>query len=459
MNLIKKFENSTLALVAIVLLATLATVFADDADNLRMRSLQPDQGFSSLRLVNPQGIAVDNRFQELIRLRADEVSIVAFGQQDQQGGDTTPTSIPYRDACDATCEGDPDCVRRCQTCTENLSTSDASEIFCFRLNVYAADQGAQTIERISTSFRLLVQWDPEVHVSRMDVVERERRTVSGQRLQPGYCNSSDDGCPAGGQLNAPTGLALDAAQGRLYVSDTNNAAIRTVDLNSCQPDDASLNCAISTLIAGDAGLQAPAGIARIEHLLAVADAGTAKLVYLNFDPPLVTTAADGLSGAKWLAGWISTGYYAFGDPLFLFGAGDDLQEIQYNLFTQQVDGQAKLFPGPGLGMLDFDANGPYRPLVYFVDTPNSRVIRRNPCLSSTRYQVFVSANPADNPVVLAPPEFSNPVGMAIIRGAEQNPNATECSDSFSSHFDNIMILLTANDIYIVFDPRDWVGGF
>ena len=59
-----------------------------------------------------------------------------------------------------------------------------------------------------------------------------RFTITGQGSHPLPGNVDGNGTAA--MFSAPTGLAVDAAAGFLYVTDTDNATVRRIDLNGGQ---------------------------------------------------------------------------------------------------------------------------------------------------------------------------------------------------------------------------------
>jgi len=91
-------------------------------------------------------------------------------------------------------------------------------------NVYIADRGAHTVWKYDPRIPALTPFAGTGQVKTQTVLESGELAVT---LAPGLAGYSGDGTATAAQLNAPSGVALDA-NGNVYIADTENNLIRKV---------------------------------------------------------------------------------------------------------------------------------------------------------------------------------------------------------------------------------------
>ncbi len=126
----------------------------------------------------------------------------------------------------------------------------------------------------------------------------------GSSFNTGYSNDPNTGDASAGTLSQPEGIAIDIANHRLWVSDTNNSRVLGFNLNSDgTPVDTNadyvfgqggLFTGASTSLSA-AGLANPSGLALdgVNNRLWVSDNGNERIIYFNLDSsgvPLDDTA-------------------------------------------------------------------------------------------------------------------------------------------------------------------------
>lgn len=448
------YAISCMLLLAGISMFMLAS-FTFAQETIDMTELRIDEERSTL--LDPQGVALAVTFHKQVTIGADLVAAAGAS---------------FADGCSVACSDDPnpeDCLRRCAACTQGVTTDQADQLICVEVKNFIADQVMNTVERVTSAFRLKVRFQPEpAHVIGLETFDQDQTPIVGQRLQQGYQDwqPGDAGSP-GGLLSGPVGMALDSGRGALYVTDHRNCAVRRIDLNNCPLTELGERCAITTIVGGDctsSPFASPEGIALTKDGLVVVDNRNTVSLMTDVDSgnPGVVALASGFDGIKWITS-IKDDVDPQGTFFYLSGPGG-LFEFFYDAeLGMQI---TRLRPaGDNLEMMAFDGSSN----LYVLNRDRNQVLRTAPCALHTGgirvgggeivdppeplpFEMFASTFPDDEPIVRAPATFSAPIGAAIFQGGVTNGAELRCAP-FSAHLDTFMIVVTRTALWIIFEPQ------
>ena len=207
---------------------------------------------------------------------------------------------------------------------------------------------------------LLIVDTNNARIRRVDAATGIITTVAGNG---GFGFSGDDGPATSASLNAPSGVALDAA-GNLLIADTNNARIRRVDAAS----------GIITTVAGNgiagfggdggpatsASLDAPSGVAldAADNLL-IADQSNQRIRRVDGATGMITTiAGNGIAGFGGDGGPATGAGLSFPSGVVLDAAGNLFLSDRNNQRIRRVDAASGIITTvAGNGIAGFSGDG------------------------------------------------------------------------------------------------------
>jgi len=277
---------------------------------------------------------------------------------------------------------------------------------------------------------------------------------------PGFRN----GEPLESQFDSPQGLAFDAATGTLYVADTNNHAIRTVDVATGQvatlTGTGQLGWPPASALLSDARLNSPWGLALRDGDLWIAMAGFHQIWKVDLDggiaTPVVGSGAEGTTnGFAVDASLAQPSGLAFDAGGRLYVADSESSSIRW-ADMDVPGGQTGTLAGPDTGLFDFgDEDGTggqvrlQHPLgivwdsgsgdLIIADTYNNKLKRIDPATGDTATYLGGSAGWADG----SDPQFYEPGGLAIDNGtlyvADTNNHVVRAVDLANGTVDTVVL--------------------
>ena len=180
-------------------------------------------------------------------------------------------------------------------------------------------------------------------------------TVAGNAANgPGY--GGDGGPATSAQLYYPTGIAVDASNGNLYIADTANNVVRMVTKSTGIISTIAGNAAMGPGYTGDGGqataatLNYPTGLAvdAVKGVIYVADAGNNVIRMVTKSTGIITTVVgNGVSGYGGDGGQATSATLSFPYSVAIDTASGTMYIADtYNNVIRNVIGSASVPSGP-----------------------------------------------------------------------------------------------------------------